>query len=129
MTYLADITEPDVGQGAGSLAVDALELVLSNDHVAQGCSVLQDEHGTVGAYSISFIHLDLGFYVDIPVSSSLLQGRPRSYSLLPRSTLPLITLGEGKETMSPTRLGMLRVWALARPMRPRMMALECILFG
>lgn len=41
--------------------MDALELVLSNDHVAQGCSILQDEHGVVGAYSISSIHLDLGF--------------------------------------------------------------------
>jgi hypothetical protein len=34
-TYLADITEPHVGQGAGSLAVDTFKLVLSNDHIAQ----------------------------------------------------------------------------------------------
>lgn len=33
--HLADITEPDVGQRAGTFAVDAFELVLSNDHVAQ----------------------------------------------------------------------------------------------
>lgn len=50
VTHLADIAEPDVGQSAGSLAVDALELVLSNDDVAQGCAVLQDEHGVVIAY-------------------------------------------------------------------------------
>lgn len=56
MTHLADVTEPDVLQGAGTLAVDALELVRSNDDVAQGCTVLQDEHGVVGAYTISFVH-------------------------------------------------------------------------
>jgi hypothetical protein len=33
-TYLADITEPYVGQGAGSLAVDTFKLVLSNDYIA-----------------------------------------------------------------------------------------------
>lgn len=30
--------------------MDALELVLSNDHVAQGSSILQDKHGVVRAY-------------------------------------------------------------------------------
>lgn len=48
-THFADVTEPDVGERAGSLAVNTLELVLSNDHVAQRCTVLQDKHGTVGA--------------------------------------------------------------------------------
>lgn len=43
--------------------MDALELVRSNDHVAQGRSVLQDEHGAVGAYSISFVHLDVVFFL------------------------------------------------------------------
>lgn len=55
MTYFADITEPDVGQGAGSLAVDAFELILSNDHVAQGRSILQDEHGIVIACLVRII--------------------------------------------------------------------------
>lgn len=30
--------------------MDSLELVLSNDDVAQGCAVLQDEHGVVTTY-------------------------------------------------------------------------------
>jgi hypothetical protein len=38
--------------------VDAFELVLSNDHVAQGCSIFQDEHGTLVAYSISSVYFD-----------------------------------------------------------------------
>ena len=55
VTYFADITEPDVGQGAGSLAVDAFELILSDDHVAQGRSILQDEHGIVIACLVRII--------------------------------------------------------------------------
>jgi hypothetical protein len=69
-THLADIAEPDVGQGAGSLAVDTLKLVLSDDDVAQGCSILQDEHGTVRAYSIRFICLNslLGGHTSIIIT-------------------------------------------------------------
>lgn len=48
MTYFADITEPDIGQRARSLAVDTFQLIFSNDHVAQRRSILQDEHGAVG---------------------------------------------------------------------------------
>lgn len=44
-----------------------------------------------------------------PVSASELHLCPRSYSLLPRSTLPLIVDGLESATTEPTRVGMLRV--------------------
>lgn len=46
---LADVAEPDVGQGAGTLAVDTLEGVGANDDVAEGSTVLEDEDGGVRA--------------------------------------------------------------------------------
>lgn len=46
---LAHLAEPDVGQRAGALAVDALELVRADDDIAQAGAVLEDEDGRVGA--------------------------------------------------------------------------------
>lgn len=51
--------------------------------------------------------------LELPVSASVSHGRPRSNSLLPRSTLPEIELGEDRLTTLPTRVGMLRVCAEA----------------
>ena len=51
--------------------------------------------------------------LSLPVSSSELQGRPRSNSLLPKLTLPVMVLGWGSDTMLPERVGMLRVCAAA----------------
>lgn len=42
---LADVFEPDVLEGAGAVAVDALGLVLANDHVAEGGAGLEVEDG------------------------------------------------------------------------------------
>jgi hypothetical protein len=44
-----DIPEPDILEGAGALAVNALELVLADNHVAESCTVLEDEHSAVAA--------------------------------------------------------------------------------
>lgn len=46
---LADISEPNVLESALALAVDTLELVLSNDDVAQSSTIIQDEHSVVAA--------------------------------------------------------------------------------
>lgn len=46
---LADITEPNVLERAGALAVNTLELVLADDDIAQGSAVLEDEDGAVTA--------------------------------------------------------------------------------
>lgn len=44
---LADVTEPNVGQRASTLAVDSLELVLADDDVGDAGAVLQNEDGAV----------------------------------------------------------------------------------
>lgn len=46
---LADISEPNVLESALALAVDTLELVLSNDDVAQSSTIAQDKHSAVAA--------------------------------------------------------------------------------
>ena len=43
----ANITEPNVLDRAGTLAVNALERVGANDGVAQGSAILEDENGVV----------------------------------------------------------------------------------
>lgn len=48
---LADVTEPDVGEGAGALAVDALKLVLADNDVAELGAILEDED-RVGAAGV-----------------------------------------------------------------------------
>lgn len=45
----ADITEPDVLQRTSALAVDAFQLIYTNDNIAQGRAVLQDEYRAVTA--------------------------------------------------------------------------------
>ena len=45
----ADITEPDVGQGTSTLAVDALQGVLADDDVGELSAILEDEDGAVAA--------------------------------------------------------------------------------
>lgn len=64
-----------------------------------------------------------------PVSLSELQGRPRSYSLLPMSLEPEMDIGEEREMMLPTRVGMLKLWAWVRVARMavRMLWESCIL--
>ena len=64
-----------------------------------------------------------------PVSSSVLQARPRSNSLLPKSTEPLMLDALESEMMLPERVGMLRVWADAKVARtPATIAVvNCIL--
>ena len=44
---LADVLEPDVLEGAGAAAMDALGLVGADDDVGEGGAVLEDEHGVV----------------------------------------------------------------------------------
>jgi len=46
---LADIAEPDIGQSACTLAVDALKCVLANDDVGELGAVIEDEDGAVAA--------------------------------------------------------------------------------
>ena len=43
----ADVSEPDVPQGASALAVDTFQLFWTDDDVGEGSSVLEDENGTV----------------------------------------------------------------------------------
>lgn len=45
----AHVSEPDVDELAGALAVDSLELVRTNDDVAKCCAIFEDEHGAVAA--------------------------------------------------------------------------------
>jgi hypothetical protein len=45
----ADVLEPDIGDGAGAKAVDALGLVGADDDVGDGGAVLEDEDGVFGA--------------------------------------------------------------------------------
>jgi len=49
-----------------------------------------------------------------PVSSSELHGCPRSNSLLPKLTVPEITLGAERATTFPTRVGMFNVCPTAK---------------
>lgn len=44
---LTNVPEPDVLERASALAMNALELVLPDDDVAESSTVLEDEHGTV----------------------------------------------------------------------------------
>ena len=44
---LANVTEPDVLQGAGTLAVDTLELLSTDDDVGESSTVLKDENSVV----------------------------------------------------------------------------------
>ena len=46
---LADVTEPDVGQCAGTKAVDTLKRISANDDVGDGCTVLEEENSVVAA--------------------------------------------------------------------------------
>ena len=48
---LANVTEPDVGQGARTHAVNTLERIGTDDDVGDGSAVLEDEDG-VGAASV-----------------------------------------------------------------------------
>lgn len=49
MLTFAHVTEPNVLKRACTFAVDALQLVLADDHVGDGRAVLQNEHGAVAA--------------------------------------------------------------------------------
>jgi len=62
-SVLTDVTEPDVGQGTSSLAVNTLELVLANDDIGDGSTILQNEDSAgrssvvIGVASTSTIKL------------------------------------------------------------------------
>lgn len=47
--------------------------------------------------------------LSLPVSASVSQALPRSYSLFPMSFEPEMTLGLASETIEPTRVGMFNV--------------------
>lgn len=51
----AHVLEPDVGDGAGAKAVDALGLVGADDDVGDGGAVLEDEDGVVAASLLLFL--------------------------------------------------------------------------
>ena len=57
---LADVLEPDVLEGAGALAVDALGLAGADDDVAEGGAVLEDEHG-VSLTGLGLVLADSGW--------------------------------------------------------------------
>jgi hypothetical protein len=46
---LANVTEPHVPQGAGTLAVNSLELTRANNDVGQGSTVLKNENGILAS--------------------------------------------------------------------------------
>jgi hypothetical protein len=51
---LADVFPPDILNGARALAVNSLDLVLSDDDVLQGSTVLEDEDGVlVASFSLT----------------------------------------------------------------------------
>ena len=52
---LADVLEPDVGDGAGAEAVDAFGLVGADDDVGDGGAVLEDKDGVVLAGLLLFL--------------------------------------------------------------------------